>query len=347
MNKSTDFLLAETISPRHFMFETWKYVLIARALGVVAELGIADLVAAEPKDAQQLADHTQMNADALYRLLRLLAAHGVFAEDAQGRFQLTPHAAVLQNDHPESVRALYRLAWQDVVWETFQHLPDSIKTGEAAFDHAFGMSQFEYMAEHLEVNTAYDAAMAMRAEPENAIIAQAYDFGRFKHVVDIGGGRGGLLAAILSIYPAVQGILYDQPQVVAEPIYLQQTNLLPRCDVVGGDFFSYLPQDQEVYTLKRILHDWDDATCIAILKRCRDAMVDEGRIIVIDGIVSAANKPDPVKYMDVMMLALHRGGRERTEDEFQQLFAEAGLKVQSIIPPIAPSTLSILELVRA
>ena len=329
------------------MFQILRHTLLARALGIAAELGIADLVADTPQSAGELAVATGAHADALYRLLRLLASHDVFAEDDQGRFHITPLATVLQTEHDDSVHATFRLAFQDVLWDTHRQLPHAVMTGEAAFDQAFGMPLFDYLAKHPDVNAAYDTAMAIRSGPENAVIARAYDFGRFTHVVDVGGGRGGLLASVLRAYPTVRGILYDQPQVVAEPTYLHNAGLLDRCDIIGGDFFASVPPAWQVYTLKRIIHDWDDATSITILQQCREAMAPEGRILVIDGIVRAGNTPDPNKYMDVMMLALHRGGRERTEAEFRALFHQAGLQITRVIPTPLPSTLSIVEGVRA
>jgi hypothetical protein len=289
---------ASELSPRAFMFDVWRQTLLARALGIAAELGIADLVADSPQSAEELAAVTGAHADALYRVLRMLASHAVFAEDDQGRFALTPRAAVLQTEHGDSVRALFRLAWQDVAWDTYRHLPQAVMTGEAAFDCAFGMSQFDYMAQHPEVNAAYDAVMAVRSGPENTVITQAYDFGQFPHVVDVGGGRGGLLAAVLQAYPTVRGILFDQPQVVAEPTYLRNAELLERCDISAGDFFTAIPSGFEVYTLKRIIHDWDDTAAITILQQCRKAMAPKGRILVIDAVIRPGNTPDTNKYMD-------------------------------------------------
>lgn len=347
MHESADSSDPGVLSPRAFMLQVCRHTLLSRALGIAAELSIADLVADTPKSAEELATATGAHTDALYRLLRMLASHEIFAEDGQGRFRLTPRAAVLQMAHNDSVHAVLRLAWQDVAWDTYRQLPHAVMTGEAAFDRAFGMSQFDYMAKHPDVNAVYDATMAVVSGPENAVIAQAYDFGQFSHVVDVGGGRGGLLAAVLRAYPAVRGLLYDQPQVVAEPTYLRDAGLMDRCDMIAGDFFTSVPHGWEVYTLKRIVHDWDDAAAAAILQQCREAMTPKGHILLIDGVVRRGNTPDPIKDFDVVMLALHRGGRERTEAEFQALFHQAGLQLTQVIPTPLPSTLSIIEGVRA
>ncbi len=321
-------------------------VLLARALAVAAELGLADLLGATPRSAEELAAATGAHADALYRLLRMLASHSVFAEDEQGRFHLTPLAALLQTEGDDSLRDLVRLGWQDVIWDTYRALPQTIMTGEPAFDHAYGVPIFDYLAAHADVNAAFDAAMALISEPENACIAQSYDFGQFPRVFDVGGGRGGLLAAVLSAYPTVRGVLYDQPQVVAEPTYLRTAGLLERCDIIGGNFFESIPEACEVYILKRIIHDWDDATSIEILQRCRDAMAPEGRVLVIDGVLRPGNAPDPNKDTDIIIMALARG-RERTEEEFRALYQQAGLRLTRVIPTPLPSTLSIVEGVRS
>jgi hypothetical protein len=272
----------------------------------------------------------------------MLASHGIFAEDEQGRFHLTPLAAVLQTTGDNSLRDMFRLRWQDVVWDTYRALPQAIMTGKPAFDHAYGMAFFDYLATHTNINVAFDAAMALFSEPENAIIAQSYDFGQYSRVVDVGGGQGGFLAAILSAYPTVHGVLYDQPQVVAEPTYLHTAGVLERCDLMGGDFFESIPKSGDVYILKRVIHDWDDATSIQILQHCRNAMGPKGRILVIDGVLRPGNIPDPNKNMDIVIMAL-TSGRERTEKEFHALYQQAGLQLTRVVATPLPSTLSIVE----
>lgn len=175
--------------------------------------------------------------------------------------------------------------------------------------------------------------------------AQAYDFGQYRRIVDIGGGKGGFLAAVLTAYPTVHGVLYDQPQVVAEPTYLSKAGVLERCDIIGGNFFESVPEAEEIYVLKRVIHDWDDATSIDLLQRCRDAMVPSGCVLVIDAVLRPGNTPDPNKDMDVLMMATLRG-RERTEEEFRALYKQAGLRLTRVVPTPLPSTRSIIEGVR-
>ena len=316
-------------------------VVVARCLHVIAELGIADHVAEQPKTAQELATATGAHADSLYRVLRMLAAHGIFAEDDEHRFHLTPSAFVLRTGVRGSLRNRLRLAWQNVVWTTYGQLPYTMMTGEPAFDRANGAPLFDYLAANPEVSAAFDQAMAQISGPEDQAVAAAYDFGRHRLVVDVGGGRGGLLAAVLGRYPTVRGVLFDRAHVVSEPEYLDES-LLDRCTVVAGDFFRSVPPDADAYVLKRIIHDWDDETSVALLSRCRAAVHPEGRVLVVEAVMKGGNEPDPHKAQDVgMMLLTH--GRERTAAEFRSLFSRSGLRLQRIATTLESSTLSILE----
>ncbi len=317
-------------------------VLVARSLTIAAELGLADLVQAEPKSVMQLAQATGTHADSLYRLLRMLASYGVFAEDESGLVHSTPMASLMESDQPDSLRDLLRLGWQDISWDTYRQLPHTIRTGEPAFDEAFGATFFDYLAAHPEANASFDAAMEIFAGPENAVIAAAYDFGQFARIVDVGGGTGGLIEAILSAHPGVHGVLFDQPQVVANIAGVKEPTVRERCESAGGDFFESVPKGADAYVMKRILHDWDDQAAIRLLTRCREAMNSDGRVLVIEAVMRAGNAPDPNKFMDISIMAL-TCGRERTEAEFQELFLAAGLRCVKILPTELPSTLSIIE----
>ncbi len=334
-----------TLPTKEVMMQIMVNVLLARTLSVAAELGLADLVSDTPKSARELATATGAHENALYRLLRMLASHGVFAEDEHGHFSLTPLAAVLRSEGDDALRNYFRLSWQDVMWDTYRELLHPIMTGEPAFDRAHGMAVFDYLAAHPDVNARFDAMMALRSAPENAIIAQAYNFGQFDRIVDVAGGRGGFLAAVLRTYPTVHGVLYDQPQVVIEPTELRTAGVLDRCDIIGGDFFASVPTGGDVYVLKWILHDWDDARAVAILRRCRDAMGQEGRVLTIDAVIRPGNEADPNKNMDVIMMAMSQG-RERTEDDFRTLYEQAGLRLTRVTRTSSPSALSIVEGVR-
>jgi hypothetical protein len=225
-------------------------------------------------------------------------------------------------------------------WNAVGHLRHSVLTGEPGFSYVLGMGFFEYVTQHPEAGTWFDRGLANFATTENAAIAGAYDFTPFRRVVDVGSGQGGFLAEILKANPSVVGTLYDLPQVVQEPAYLTAAGLVERCEIVGGDFFKSVPTGGDAYILKRILHDWSDRQCVQILRTCRAAMGDRARILVIDAVVPPGNGFHPSKDMDILMMVFAEG-RERTEEEFRELYKQAGLKLTKVIP--TPSVLSIVE----
>lgn len=311
--------------------------LVSRALHVAAELGVADLLSAGPKGIAELATATDSHPQSLYRLLRMLASYGVFAETTDRRFELTPAAALLRSGILRDAARMF----SDADWNAAGALLHNIKTGQPAFKHVNGQGFFEFLSTHEESQTRFDRAMASAAEEENLPIANAYDFSKYRRIVDVGGGRGGFLAAILKTYSSPRGVLYDQPQVVEHPDYLTKAGVRDRCDVVGGaGFFESIPPGADLYVLKRVLHDWPDEVCEGILRRCRDAVAKDGRVVVVDAVIPPGNHPDPIKAVDLLMMIL-LDGRERTEADFRELFANAGLRLTRIVA--TPSSLSIVE----
>jgi hypothetical protein len=338
--------MTETTSDNNFVQKISNQIILARALGVVAELGIADLVAREPRTVEQLAAETQSHQASLYRVLRTLAGHGIFAEDDAGRIELTPRAQVLRSDHPDSVRDLLSLEWQNIYWETFRALPEAVGSGEIAFERAFGQGFFDYLKDHPKVNAIFDRRMARVSLAENAKIVEAYPFADFSRIIDIGGGRGGLLVAILEQFPNLSVALYEQSHVLVDPADLIRAGLHDRVELIAGDFFSEVPGGADLLLMKRIIHDWDDARAVQVLKCCRRAMDEHSRLLVIDALMKPGNEPDPNKDMDLGIMAL-TPGKERTEAEFRALLEHAGLRLAGIVATQAPSTLSILEARRA
>jgi hypothetical protein len=270
----------------------------------------------------------------------MLAGYGVFAENRDGHFELTPAAALLQTG---ALRDAVRI-FNEAAWNAYGNLLYSIKTGQPAFEHLYGMGAFDYYKAHPDAQERFDRGMARFADEENRVVASSYDFGKFRRIVDVGGGRGGLLAEILKAYSSVEAVLFDQPQVVANPEYLGAAAVLDRCEIVGGNFFESVPEGADAYMLKRIIHDWNDETSVGILKRCRDAVVDGGRVIVIDAVVPAGNEFHSSKPADLLLMVL-LDGRERVEAEFRELFGRAGLKLNRVVPTEA--AVSIVEGERA
>ncbi len=313
-----------------------------QCLFVAAKLGIADLLADGPQSVDELAAATETNAAALYRVLRLLASLEVFVELEPRRFALTPMAELLQADAPCSFRdyaIVHGSEWYNRAWA---HLLYSVETNEPAFDHAYGLSLFAYMEQHPQAATDFNNSMTALSRFEAAGVCAAFDFSGCSTVVDVGGGHGRLLTEVLTAYPTLKGILFDQPSVVdaARPV-LEPSAVGARCQVVGGDFFTGVPAGGDTYLLKHIIHDWDDERSAVILRNCREAMAAGGRALVVEGVMPPGNEPSNSKLWDVVMLALTSGGRERTEEEYAALFEQVGLTLSRIVPTNA--VVSIVE----
>lgn len=330
---------ADDIRQLQFMLHGYR---LTQALYVVASLGVADLLGDGPKTADELAAATGANGDALYRVLRALASVGVFAETTERRFMLTPMAALLRQDHLVSLRGMILYAG-DEPYRAWGALLPGVMTGDNPFAQVFGAQHFEYLAEHPASNEAFNQAMSASSRQAALAIVAAFDFSAAGRVVDIAGGQGVLIAAILHANPALHGVLFDQPHVVANALpLLEAAGVADRCELASGDFFAAVPPG-DTYTLRHILHDWDDERCVAILRSCAQALAPRGRILVIESIVEPGNDPSPAKFLDLMMFVMN-GGRERTEEEYRRLFAVANLTLTRIIPAGAES---LIEGVRA
>ncbi len=320
-----------TLPPPAALLQMMTGYWISKAIYVAAKLGIADLLADGPLGSEELSMATQTHAPALYRLLRALASVGIFSEEADGRFTLTPLAALLRSDIPDSMRALAIMyaEEQSRAWDDVLH---SVQTGQPAFEHAFGTRYFDYFATHPEASRVFNEAMVgWTTQVVDAVVA-AYDFSPFGTVMDVGGGHGPLLAAILKSAPATRGILFDQPHVVegAEP-FLAAAGVVDRCKRVGGDFFAEIPAGADAYVLAQILHDWDDEQSVAILRQVRRAMPDHGKLLVVELVLPEGNDPFLGKWLDLHMLVL-LGGQERTVAQYATLLSAAGFKLAGVVP---------------
>jgi hypothetical protein len=313
----------------------------SQAISVAARLGIADLLEDGPRSCSDLAQATMSHPDALYRLLRALAGIGIFAENGDGRFELTPLAEGLQTKAPVSLCAYAILFGEEWYWRAWGELLHGVRTGECAFEHVSGMQVFDYFARHAEAAKVFDAAMTSRSSMEDRAIAAAYDFA-CGTIVDVGGGRGSLLITILRQNPRTHGILFDRPHVVAgaaEPV--DGAKVTDRCQVMAGDFFDRVPAGGDIYLMKKIIHDWDDERARAILTNCRAALTGAGRLLLLEQVILPGNGPSFGKVADLQMLVMTPGGRERTQAEYQTLLAAVGFELIRIIPTDCP--LSIIE----
>ena len=314
---------------------------LAQALSVAARLGIADRLAAGPLSAAELAERLETDAIATYRLLRALAGAGVFRESEDGRFALTPLASPLRADAPDSVRDYAIMAGERWVWASIGGLMHSVKTGAPAFHHLFGVPLFDYYVAHPEAGRIGSDGLKSVGRGQDEAVAATLELRGGRRLVDVGGGQGGLLAALLAAHPEAEGMLFDLPHVVAlAPPVLAAAGVASRCRITGGDFFEALPRDGEIYLLRKVLHDWDDRRADQLLAVCRDAMPAGARLVVAEAIVPEGNALAYAKLLDLLMLA-YAGGRERTEREYRALLAAAGFTVDRIVP--TRSSLSLIE----
>lgn len=312
----------------------------SQAIYAAASLGIADLLTEGPQTAEQLATATETNAGALYRLLRALASIGIFAENEQHEFALTPLAEFLRSDVPGSKRALAMMTG-DEHFQAWGEILYSIRTGKTSFDKVFEKPFFEYLPEHPDKAQVFDQAMTGIHGRETDVILQAYDFSEMKTLLDIGGGNGSNITSILTKYPDMKGTLFDLPHVVerAQP-HIKQAGLSNRCDLIGGSFFESVPAGADAYFMRHIIHDWDDEKSLTILRNCHAAMPDHSKLLIVDSVIPAGNEPFAGKFLDLVMLLIP-GGKERTAEEFRSLFDEAGFELTRIVP--TQSELSIIE----
>jgi hypothetical protein len=312
---------------------------VSQALCTVADLKIPDLIAAGKRTVDDLAAETGSDANALYRIMRLLAAEGVFRETDGRRFELSEVGMALRSDAGSGPSDFIQMLNRQP-YLAFAQLGHSVRTGLPAFDEVFGKPRFDWLADHPEDAALFQRAMIALAQGSNEAVAEAYDFGPFSRVVDVGGGHGQLLSAILARHPHMSGVLFDLPSAVG----METRGDVPRTEFVAGSFFESVPAGADVYLLKKVIHDWTDEKATLILRNCRDAMAPHGRVLLAETIVPAGNEPNPIKLIDANMLVV-TGGVERSQAEYTNLLATAGLQLERVISTVQP--ISILEAARA
>ncbi|MGE0609405.1 MAG: methyltransferase [Pirellulales bacterium] len=316
---------------------------LTQAIYVAAKLSLADFLKDGPRAPDDLAAATGTHPLSLRRLLRALASVGIFAETGDGRFSLTPLAQPLRSDLPGSQRALAVMNGEEH-YRAYGELLHSVQTGEPGFDKVYGLPVFDYLGQHPEQGAVFDAAMTGVHGAEAAAMVEAYDFSWAATVMDIGGGNGSTLAAVLQRWPKIQGTLFDLPAVVAraKPA-LAAAGVADRCQTVGGSFFESVPGEKDIYMLRHIIHDWDDEKSQLILRNCRAAIGGRpAKLLVIENVIPAGNAPGFGKLLDLTMLVIP-GGLERTEPEYRELFAACGFRLTEIIPTTASVSLIVGE----
>jgi hypothetical protein len=301
----------------------------SQVIFVAVTLRIPDLLANRPQTSEALAVTTDTHAPSLYRLLRAVASLGVLEEDETHRFSLTPLGALLQADVPGSMRAwalLLGAPWYRSGWDNLLH---SIQTGDAAFERVHGTGLWAYVGQDLDANKLFNTAMTSVAPIKAEATVRAYDFSEFGVVVDVGGGHGTLLAAILASHPKIRGVLFDLPHVVeGAATVLQAAGVADRCDIVRGSFFETVPAGGDAYVLQTVIHDWDDEPSVRILRTCRRSMSTGAKLLLVEQVVPLGNDSHSSKFDDLNMLVQCKG-RERTAQEFGGLLTTAGVHALS------------------
>jgi hypothetical protein len=313
----------------------------AQAVASFAKLGIADLLAKGPKNATELAAASGTNPDALYRLLRGVASVNVLAANPDGRFSLTPVGECLRKDVPGSMRSMIIAELAPGHWLPWGHLDDAVRTGQPSAPAVLGMTIWDHYKKNAEEGAHFAAAMSGLSAMAMQAVMAAYSFAGARKVVDVGGSLGVFLTAVLQQEPAARGVLYDLPQVVeGAQAALQAAGVAERVERIGGSFFESVPKGGDVYLIKHILHDWSDDECVKILQNVREAMLPDGRVVVVEMPIESGGPPSPAPLLDLNMLVMLTG-KERTTAEYGELFARAGLKLAGITR--TPSPFAVLE----
>lgn len=307
----------------------------ARCAHVIASMGVADHIGDKPRPAAAIAADANVKADALHRMLRLLAMHGLFKWEPAG-WSHTEASALLRSDHPMSMRAFTAMMGDPLNWQSLGALDFCLKTAAPAATQIHEGGVWGYYAEHPELARQFDAAMTGKSLGDIGSLLQGLDTKGVKMVADIAGGRGHFLKAILDAHPGMNGILFDQPDVVASAVDH------PRMTKVGGDFFKGDLPRADLYLMTNIIHDWADKESLAILKNLRAAAPPGARLVVYELALPEGPEPHPAKMLDIVMLAI-AGGRERTAREYAALFTAAGWTDAGIVPTHGPMALHLAK----
>ena len=308
---------------------------VTQAIYVAVTLGVPDMLTDGPRDVDELAAATHTDPGSLYRLLRALTAVGIFGETPDGdrrRFGLTELGRLLRSDVPGSLGGWAAFVARPYHWDSWGDLLHTVRTGEAAFSaHHEGESIWTWRERHPDESRIFDRAMSAIAGVVASRLVDAYDFERFSSIADLGGGDGTLLAAVLHRYPGARGVLFDLAHVIAGATSkLDAAGVADRCQLVAGSFFEHVPPGCDAYVLKSILHDWDDASCVLILQRVRDACEPETALLIVERVVDDAD-PSPIAAMSDLNMMVNTGGKERTTSEWRALLEAGGFQLRGTV----------------
>ena len=311
---------------------------ISQAVYTVASLRLADLVAAGENTTEQLAAAAGAVPERIHRLLRTLASHGLFTQTGPRSWELTPAGQTLRSDIPDSLHG-FAVMWNEEHYDAFRGLIDAVRHPRPAFDQRFGTDWWTYLSEHPDSSAKFNAAMGSIGKKVHAAALEAADLTDVGHLVDVGGGAGGLTAGFLARYPDLRATILDLPHVIpAAHELLTQAGCRDRVTLTAGDFFESVPSGGDVYLLSMILHDWADDDALRLLRTLRKAIPTGGRLLIVDAVLPPGDTPHFGKTLDLTMMAMLTG-RERTAEEFDMLLAGAGFSLERVTETPSPTSL--------
>jgi hypothetical protein len=326
----------ESVPPQRVLVQLLFGKQLTASLSAIARLGVADHMGSDPVAVDELAAKTGAHAPSLFRVMRMLASLGVFKQSGQ-TFALAPVGELLRTDAPNSLRYMALMLGDEWSIKAYAHMADCIKTGGDGMTMAFGKQVFDFFADNPEQAETFQRAMTNGSVIAAESILKAYDFTGIKRIADIGGGHGLLMASVLKRYPEMQGVLFDLPEVVAGVPESRLSECGGRLQIEAGSFFERVPAGCDAYMMKNIIHDWSDAHCRTILRLIRDRLPPKGRLLIFELVVSDDPGPTPAKMLDIEMLVMTVGGKERTRAEFADLLASAGLKLNRVVETPTPT----------
>jgi len=331
----------ETPPPPVVMMQLLFGKQLTYSLSAVARLGVADHMDAAAKPVEEIAAKAGAHAPTLYRVMRMLASLGLFKEGPPRHFALTPVGELLKTNAPGSLRYMAVMFGEEFSTRAYEHITECLRSGGDGVTLAFGKNIWEVLAERPEQCEIFQRAMTNSTAGSAEAIVEVYDFSGIKRIADAGGGHGLLLASILRRYPKLHGVLFDQAEVVSGVPASGFAGCEGRISIEAGSFFDRVPDGCDAYILKHIIHDWSDQHCQTILRLMRDKLPKNGRVLVCEMVVPDDPAPSPAKMLDIEMLVMTVGGKERTAQEFEALFASSGFRLGRIVPTSRP--ISVIE----
>ncbi|MET8184076.1 methyltransferase [Streptomyces sp. NPDC005336] len=310
----------------------------AQTVRAAVRLRVIELIGDKERSAVEVAADAGARPQPMTRLLRALTSLGLLREHTAGSFSVTPAGAILDPSQPGSLASLVRMYTEPTMLRAWEHLDDSVRTGDIAFDAIFGKDFFSHLKELPELSAEFNAAMSQKALATAAALPHAYDFGRFTTVTDVGGGNGTLLSGVLREHPTLTGVVYDTEEGLSQaPATLKRQGLTTRCSLVVGDFFRSVPEGSDLYLMKSILHDWTDEQVVTILTHCRKVLPPAGRVLIVEPVLpdvvdAEAGQLAYLTYLTDLNMLVNVGGMERTRADFEDVCRRAGLSLTSVTP---------------